>query len=637
MAAATADAKNFVDPSTIQQDCAYGSKFKRFLRKFGRKPSDDAQDDNAEGNGTSVGAANASGASGLSTASQRRGSKQRGNSILGKSVGSRSIQNSSAPTTTTTASGIKTPSQPLQSHRQDSSVFTGQGGQGLADTLVMPTSTAPTKEMASPPPQISGLPSHEPLTPLDVAESTGTQRPKSPLTDDQSAPVRTSKGSAQGLIDYVATPLLSVNVSLASTGPGGPDKAGSKPPGDANDNHEHFDSSLPSVPATSLPQIFEPPAGVNAVDTPTAVTTAPAPTPSATVLSESSGSPARSRADTTSFDLDSTESIRKRDSVDNRTVDTGKSTKPTTLMSLETREPQGSSGLAGIAQFRHGDPPLGSSSPTSAHSPRVASANSSSAVQFVAPVGRALTLLPGANEPVEDSPYVNVPTISRPHPSNNPHPSAMPPDNASVLTLASSTAAQSIGGGAASSRGHHHTPSLGGARSIGGSLMGERRSSSDTYASVKALPPLSRRGSDESTRTGRESVAASATGINSAQAMTSSGSLSNVNLAGPGAPHDRLGIQRTPSQRTVATQLSIPLSGSSAVLGASDRRASSGSAHLLSQATPVLISSAATDVAMNKVEQDDFVSNVEGGGLSNETGQVPAITQTGPPESIDST
>lgn len=154
----------------------------------------------------------------------------------------------------------------------------------------------------------------------------------------------------------------------------------------------------------------------------------------------------------------------------------------------------------------------------------------------------------------------------------------MPADNASMLTLASSTAAASIGGGAASSRGHSHAaPSLGGARSIGGSYMGERRNSSDTYASVKALPPLSRRGSDSSQRTGR-SIAASATGRNSAQAMTGAsagggagtgsgvGGVVSAGVTGPGAPPDRISIHRTASQRTIATQLSIPLSTSNQVL-----------------------------------------------------------------------
>lgn len=206
--------------------------------------------------------------------------------------------------------------------------------------------------------------------------------------------------------------------------------------------------------------------------------------------------------------------------------------------------------MAHIAQFRHGDP-LATSSPRVASLRDTASGRGEAAVQFVAPpLGRSasgtIVALPGQAAPPEEmAPYVNVPSHSRHHPSNNPAPSAIPPDNASLLTLASSTAAHSLGG-AASSRGHGHqyTSSLGGARSIGGSLMGERRNSSDTYASVKALPPLSRRGSDSSSRTGRESVAASATGQNSAQAMLAgagAGAGAGVAaVAAPGAPADRI-------------------------------------------------------------------------------------------------
>ncbi len=87
--------------------------------------------------------------------------------------------------------------------------------------------------------------------------------------------------------------------------------------------------------------------------------------------------------------------------------------------------------------------------------------------------------------------------------------------------------------------------------------MGDRRNSSDTYASLKALPPLSRRGSDSSSRT-RESVAASSTGQNSHQAMYAATGSS----AGPGAPTDRVSLHRTPSQKTIATQLSVPISTS---------------------------------------------------------------------------
>lgn len=204
--------------------------------------------------------------------------------------------------------------------------------------------------------------------------------------------------------------------------------------------------------------------------------------------------------------------------------------------------------LAQIAQHRHGEtmsngtPVASMRSATSDGQGNVVT--SSSAIQFAPqpPLGRSVSgtivQLPGSNDGLETNPYVNVPTLSRPHPSNNPTPTGYPADNASMLTLASSTAAASIGGGGASLRGHSQAaPSFGGARSIGGSLMGERRNSSDTYASVKALPPLSRRGSDSSSRTGK-SVAASATGRSSAQAMMSS-AMGGI-LAGPGAPSDRI-------------------------------------------------------------------------------------------------
>ncbi|CAO1623426.1 unnamed protein product [Parajaminaea phylloscopi] len=619
MATATAETRHAAEGPGSSADNPSGSKFKRFLRKFGRKPSDDAQDDTHEGGGHDSGLSQPSGAAnGNNAAAQKRATKQRGNSLLGKNIGSRSRQNSAAPAATTTQAA-KSPSQPSPGLPSpglpsEEARFAGHGGQGLADTLVIPSADR-AQAAASPPPQISSLPLHEALSPIEVADSTAASRTDPPLPSDLPvAPVQ-AVGLNDASTEYTATPRAPHTAALAAPpstnvaeyANAGPMKAGGER--GAASAAINSEPAHASIPAGALP----------ARDT-----------AAATALSESSGSPARSRADTTSFDFDSTDGIRKRDSVDNRTVDTGKSTKPTTLMSLETRDLQGTSGMAPIAQYRHGDRPIGSSSPTSAHGQRVASTASNAAVQFAAPTGRNSVTLPGATEEMEESPYVNVPTISRPHPSNNPNPSAIPPDNASVLTLASSTAAQSIGGGAASSRGHHHTPSLAGARSIGGSLMGERRNSSDTYASVKALPPLSRRGSDESTRTGRDSVAASATGLSSAQAMTGSGSVSNVNLAGPGAPHDRLSIQRTSSQRTVATQLSIPLSGSSAVLPSADRRASSGSAHLLAQTVPLAASGGATGTAPAKDSQSGFVSNLEGGGLSGDGDAVPAKKDLSP-------
>jgi len=248
--------------------------------------------------------------------------------------------------------------------------------------------------------------------------------------------------------------------------------------------------------------------------------------------------------------------------------------------------------MAHIAQYRHGDLPPSSSGaalppsipPTSFPGPPLSNQNlsqpstsslpptstsinpsapaaSSASISFQSaplPLGRSasgtIIALPLQDSSPEEIPYVNVPSHSRPHPSNNPNPIGIPSDNASMLTLASSTAAASLGGGASTySKGvtsnHGHAPSIGGmsvgdgrsyggARSIGGQSIGGqsfidgRRNSSDTFASVKALPPLSRRGSDASNRTGKESVAASATGMNSSAAMIGGGG---------GAPSERIG------------------------------------------------------------------------------------------------
>lgn len=155
-----------------------------------------------------------------------------------------------------------------------------------------------------------------------------------------------------------------------------------------------------------------------------------------------------------------------------------------------------------------------------------------------------------------------------------------------------------------------------------------------------------------------------------------SGSSTNVATAGmgsgaagvvgaPGAPHDRLSIVRTPSQRTVATQLSIPLSGSSQILsggggapGGADRRASSGSAHLLQQQATAASSAATTSAASAstagagatptssiaphagnesvEIDADDDL-HIPGGNLSTASADVttgglsvPEITQTRP-------
>ncbi|CAO1622440.1 unnamed protein product [Sympodiomycopsis kandeliae] len=567
-----------------------GSKFKRFLRKFGRKPSDDGQSsvdglpnqDHRVSNleGTASG-----------TERSRKGSKSRGNSLLGvvsNSKGAGRSRNNSA-----SQQQQQQQQQQQTEKKKEPIAFGGNSGQGLADTLVIPDAGAEqtrgangeTSELlASPPPQIGGLPSVEPLNATEVANSSGALNGVSPAAV-----------ADQPLDEAAVPPSLTGKEAVLNAD------------GQASNSSErrHIEASDSGVAVPRSPS--------GGHDLPQEVHAAPA-------LSVLSSSPAHSRAET-SFDVDSTVGTRRRDSSDNHTMDTGKSTKPTTLMSLDTREASGTSGMASIAQYRHGDGPSSAlptggsggnnatggsntASPTSrgggpsaasiqfANPPTTASRNPSSTASIPA------VQLPGQGESADCSPYVNIPSVSRPHPSNNPTPSGIPADNASILTLASSTAAQSIGG-AASSRGHYQTPSLGGARSTGGSVMGDRRNSSDTYASVKALPPQSRRGSDESTRTGRESVAPSSQSISGGHALGgyqggNTGSTTNVNNvstagSGPGAPADRISMHRTNSQRTVATQLSIPLSTSASNTnllakereGGVDKRSSTGSQYLL--------------------------------------------------------
>ncbi|CAD6910011.1 unnamed protein product [Tilletia controversa] len=334
---------------------------------------------------------------------------------------------------------------------------------------------------------------------------------------------------------------------------------------------------------------------------------------------------------------------RRRYSGDNATMDTGKSvsTKPTTVMSLDTRDASGGPGMAHIAQYRHGDPTSPSFGPQSTSAPLASRSYSryshlgpgsihfadqlTPAAQFIRSTTNAAGMaaaaaaaggggqhppsssspstsgaFPGQGQTLEDAgPFVNVPSFSRPHPFNNPAPQGIPADNASMLTLASSTAAQSIMGGPGpgpssgggglggggmttpSIRNHGRATSVA-TRSLGGSLMGDRRNSSDTYASLKALPPLSRRGSDASNRTGLESVAPSVSGVGLGGAGAGAGAGAGWEgrlgtgaagfasaLGGPGAPIDRVSsLHRSPSMRTVNTQLSVPLSLAAAYQGA---------------------------------------------------------------------
>lgn len=404
------------------------------------------------------------------------------------------------------------------------SAFGSNQAQGLANTLTVPNQHTTTHGSLTPPPQLDGIPSQEPLGAIDL--------PRSPRPDTTST-VIDRNGDA-------LSPSTVTDVKLAER----PDER--------------------SGPALHPSSSYSADAG--------AVPAAAAAIPTATI----SSLPTSSNAVNT--DSDDESSLAGRDSIGNRTMDTSKSrasTKPTTLMSLDTRE---STVLptTHIAQPRHdaGDDRRLSNGPREGSTIQFASNSVSRSGSGQIP-GNASIAEAGSH-------FITVPGHSRPHPNNNPHPAGIPADNASVLTLASSTAGMSLGG-AASSRGHYHAPSLGGARSIGGSLMGDRRNSSDTYASLKALPPLSRRGSDSSSRT-RESVAASATGQNSHQAMYAPAGA----FAGPGAPTDRVSLHRTPSQKTVATQMSVPLSASASnpalqAYAKSEHTANGSQVHLASQ------------------------------------------------------
>ncbi|GAC95495.1 hypothetical protein PHSY_003071 [Pseudozyma hubeiensis SY62] len=385
---------------------------------------------------------------------------------------------------------------------QFASAFASDSAQGLANTLGVPGREGPAHGRLTPPPQLDGIPTQEPLGAIDL--------PRSPRPDPDVALTEPASGTL--------SPSTITNQKALDPPIAGPIEQAAQPSVSQDQNTGQISGAAPAIPSA--------------------------------IISGRAATNTRIEPDT-----DNDSSIAARDSIGNRTIDTSKSrasTKPTTLMSLDTREPAVLP-TTHIAQPRQnsGDDSFGASQRHST-GPR-----DGSAIQFVPDSGYSSTTgqISNASGTTAEgaTAFISVPTHSRPHPNNNPHPSAIPADNASILTLASSSAGISLGG---ASRSYHHAPSMGGARSIGGSLMGDRRNSSDTSASLKALPPLSRRGSDSSSRT-RDSIPASSTGQNSHQAMYASGA-----FAGPGAPSDRVSLHRTPSQKTVATQLSVPLSAS---------------------------------------------------------------------------
>ncbi|PWN32165.1 uncharacterized protein FA14DRAFT_175011 [Meira miltonrushii] len=582
---------NTTDPTANTQE---SSKFKRFLKRFGRRPSEEGRESDIQNqtqpgtDGPENGLQNNFDGRKNSSLRSRKGSKTNGTSTQnGKGKRSESMLSGRFFQTSPNAPAIPSSTggrnAPLTAPLDNTNVG------GLANTLTVPGE--------SDAPQLSGVPQHEPLVSADLITPSVAAAAALPISipsnGDQN--YQTGNNSADNAVIRAD------------------DHALAHPNGTANDDH----ANLITANGISNGQGH--------------------------VLSPQGSYGSSQSRNAPSFDDDESADVsRGRDSVDNRTMDTGKSrasTKPTTLMSMDTRENvQGSNNytpMAQIAQHRHGEVYPSQNRVGSLRGGESVH-NAPSSIQFASapPMGRTpsgtIVQLPGQDEAPEEMPYAHVPTVSRPHPSNNPHPSGIPADNASVLTLASSTAAASIGGGAASSRGHqsHAAPSFGGARSIGGSLMGERRNSSDTYASLKALPPLSRRGSDSSSRTGM-SVAASATGRNSAQAMMGTNAAGGIGFAGPGAPGDRISIHRTPSQKTVATQLSIPLSHSNVALGQQQQQADNASitSHLDPGAAHHLAITPQTSNVQSNTSSNDVRS--EGEVLSEpQANELPSITTT---------
>ncbi|CEH16536.1 hypothetical protein CBOM_06476 [Ceraceosorus bombacis] len=380
----------------------------------------------------------------------RQGTPKARRSFFGNS-GNTSAQASAAPTPVLpqlssnndrAAAGQKsgvTPSSPAAALGLG---FDASRAPDLAGTLQLPQNDGSN----SPPPQIGGLPTLEALRPADVIASA----PQSNNAGHAPAEVPRLREDAKPVEDLTTAGLAD---------------------GTTTDSTAAAAAIAPTEPLLTAETAYSGHIGGEGDE---------APQSSGAVVSDEV---LPAQAATTAASQDGSSSASGYEpSLGARTADTGKhsraSTKPTTLMSYEGRD-GGAPSLAGIATHRHGD--------AAPSAPGAASATP--VISFVDPS----ISVPGADEPASSEPFISVPALSRPHPSNNPAPGAIPPDNASVLTLASSTAAASIGAGtgyAASSRhGHAHAPSLGGARSIGGSLMGERRNSSDTYASLSI--PLS--------------------------------------------------------------------------------------------------------------------------------------------------
>ncbi|KAF8320664.1 hypothetical protein DL93DRAFT_1719182 [Clavulina sp. PMI_390] len=196
------------------------------------------------------------------------------------------------------------------------------------------------------------------------------------------------------------------------------------------------------------------------------------------------------------------------------------STKPTTIMSVDmgpgghiAQVPSISSSIMGLGRGQFAGPPTPNpvgGSPVSGRFPvvRGAAAAAAASVSF-SPLSQntsrsntpASLAVPSTSSAVPKL-AIHIPGHSHLHPRNNPRPASPPMDNASTLTLASSTFAVSR----ASPRSR--------------SMAAEREREFDATASVRALRPSSRRGSWGSDETGWSAAALSTqTGLSSAGPM----------------------------------------------------------------------------------------------------------------------
>lgn len=204
-----------------------------------------------------------------------------------------------------------------------------------------------------------------------------------------------------------------------------------------------------------------------------------------------------------------------------RTFKSYASTKPTTLLSIDSGGANRIAVVPGAVVGHHGltpSPSGGSLSP-----PGSANAN---AHTFSALPSSTTSMLPppSPSSPVEVS---QVPRHTLAHPRNNPHPASPPPDNASMLTLASSSFAPSI------FLSRNSVPGGGGGHSLSG-LRTSTRIEADEDASVRALAP-SRRASDESIGS-RSTWSAAVLGRGPASLRTvGTGGTGGDNLGGPGS------------------------------------------------------------------------------------------------------